>query len=125
MRRARKGALVLGLTMSLAGCAGGGVDPGDAAAGMASGAIWGAALGTSIGATFAINPAIGATMGAATGAAFGIASGILGAQQAVSYAPIDPAMASGMPGFYDAWAPGSHPPPAGAMAPPPRAGNQG
>jgi hypothetical protein len=102
-----------------------GPDPNDAAHKMAAGAVWGAALGTGLGAAFAINPGIGAPMGAATGAAFGVVAGLLSAQQAVYYTPITPPTASVIPGFYDAWAPGSHSPPPGAMAPPPRAGNAG
>ncbi len=126
MRRARTGALALGMLVSLSACIGpAGPDPNDAIHKMAAGALWGGALGTGIGATFAINPAIGAAMGAATGAGLGVASGLLSAQQAVYYAPITPPTAPVMPGFYDAWAPGSHPPPLDAMAPPPRAGSQG
>ena len=125
MRLARRGALAWGLAASLAACAGGGVDPEDAAQGMAQGGIWGTALGTALGASFAINPAIGATMGAATGAALGIASGVISAQRAVSYETITPPGEAVMPGFYDGWAPGSHPPPLGVMAPPPRAAGSG
>jgi hypothetical protein len=102
-----------------------GPDPNDAAQRMVGGAVWGAALGSALGAAFAINPGIGAPMGAATGAALGTLAGLLSAQQAVYYAPIAPPTAAVIPGFYDAWAPGSHPPPLDAMAPPPRSGNQG
>ena len=125
MRLGRRGALALGLTVGLAACANNGVDPGDAVASAARGAVWGAALGTGIGATFAINPGIGATMGAAAGAFVGVASGIIWAQPAVTYEAIVPPTERVIPGFYDGWAPGSHPPPLGAMAPPPRAAGAG
>jgi hypothetical protein len=125
MRLARRGALALGLAASLAGCAGGGVDPEDAARGMALGGVWGSALGTAVGVSFAINPAIGAAMGAATGAGLGVASGLMSAQRAVSYETITPPSEAVMPGFYDGWAPGSHPPSLGVMAPPPRAAGAG
>ncbi|HEX3881916.1 MAG TPA: hypothetical protein VHW66_04610 [Stellaceae bacterium] len=127
MRRARTGALALGLVLSLAACteAGPGPDPTDAAQKMAAGAIWGAALGSALGATFAINPGIGAPMGAMTGATVGALAGLMSAQQAVYYRPIALPAAPVMPGFYDAWAPGTHPPPLGAMAPPPRAASAG
>ncbi len=126
MRRARTGALALGVVVSLAACTGApGPDPNDAMQKMAAGAVWGAGLGAGLGAAFAINPGIGAPMGAATGAAVGVLAGLLSAQQAVYYEPITPPTAAVIPGFYDSWAPGSHPPPLGAVAPPPRAGNQG
>ncbi|HEY1797735.1 MAG TPA: YMGG-like glycine zipper-containing protein [Stellaceae bacterium] len=126
MRRARTGALALGMLVCLSACAEyPGPDPNDAAQRMVGGAVWGAALGSALGAAFAINPGIGAPMGAATGAALGTLAGLLSAQQAVYYAPIAPPTAAVIPGFYDAWAPGSHPPPLDAMAPPPRSGNQG
>jgi hypothetical protein len=128
MRRARLGALGLGMLVGLSACAEfPGPDPNDAAHKMAAGAVWGAALGSGLGAVFAINPGIGAPMGAATGAFFGTLAGLLSAQQAVYYAAITPPAATVIPGIYDAWAPGpvSHPPPLGAMAPPPRAGSEG
>lgn len=126
MRRARVGALALGMVACLSACAEfPGPDPDDAMHKMAAGAVWGTAMGASLGAAFAINPGIGASMGAATGATLGTLAGLLSAQQAIYYAPITPPTAAVIPGFYDAWAPGSHPPPLNAMAPPPRAGNEG
>jgi len=126
MRRARVGALALGMLVSLTACADfPGPDPNDAVHKMAAGAVWGAALGSALGAAFAINPGIGAPMGAATGATVGVFAGLMSAQQAVYYAPITPPTAAVIPRFYDSWAPGSHPPPLDAMAPPPRAGNAG
>ncbi|MGH7093588.1 MAG: hypothetical protein ACREFB_08655 [Stellaceae bacterium] len=119
MRLLRTGAVALGLSLTLAACAGNMIDPHDAARRAAAGAVWGAALGTAVGATFAINPGIGAPIGAMTGATLGAASGLMTAQPAVTYAPIRTPSAAVVPGFYDSWAPGSHPPPVGVSTPPP------
>lgn len=119
MRFVRTGAMALGLVLTLSACEGRLIDPRDAANRAAAGAIWGAALGSAIGATFAINAGIGAPTGAMTGAALGALSGLLTAQPAVTYAPIAVPTAAVIPGFYDSWAPGSHPPPIDVSAPPP------
>ena len=122
MQLAGAGAAALGLALmtALTGCiAGSGVDPEDAAARAAVGSAVGAALGAGLGVTFAIDAGIGATMGAASGAAIGAAAGVLSAQPAVTYAPIAVPQTAVIPNFYDGWAPGNHPPPVGAGAPPP------
>src|SRR6266478_3983725 len=82
------------------------VDPVDAGERAIVGAALGTALGTGIGATFAINPAIGAVT----------------AQPLPDYAPIAIPTAAIIPGFYDTWPPGFHPPPIASQTPPPRPG---
>ena len=87
------------------------------------GATLGSALGTGLGATFAINPGIGAVAGAESGAALGAAAGLITTQPPPVYRPIPPAAEEAfVPGFYDTWPPGYHPPPVGSETPrpPPR-----
>ena len=98
------------------------VDPVDAGERAIVGAALGTALGTGIGASFAINPAIGAVVGAESGAAIGAAIGAATAQPLPDYAPIAIPTAATIPGFYDTWPPGSHPPPSASQTPPPRPG---
>src|SRR5216683_214529 len=98
------------------------VDPEEAAERVIIGAALGTALGTGIGASFAINPAIGAVVGAESGAAIGAAIGVVTAQPLPDYAPIAIPTAAIIPGIYDTWPPGSHPPPIAAQTPPPRPG---
>ncbi len=98
------------------------VDPDDAADRALVGSALGAALGTGLGAAFSINPAIGSIVGAESGAAIGAAVGVMTAQPLPSYAPIAVPAASIIPGFYDTWPPGYHPPPIAAQTPPPRPG---
>ena len=98
------------------------VDPVEAGERAIVGAALGAALGTGIGATFAINPAIGAVVGAESGAAIGAAIGAVTAQPLPDYAPIAIPTAAIIPGFYDTWPPGFHPPPIASQTPPPRPG---
>jgi len=98
------------------------VDPGDAAERAVVGAAAGTALGTGLGATFAINPAIGAVVGAETGATLGAAVGIATAQPLPAYTPIVLPRAAVIPGFYDSWPPGNHPPPMASQIPPPHPG---
>jgi hypothetical protein len=86
------------------------------------GAALGTALGTGLGASFAINPAIGAVVGAESGAAIGAAIGAATAQPLPDYAPIAIPTAAIIPGFYDTWPPGYHPPPVASQTPPPRPG---
>lgn len=95
------------------------VDPEDAAERAAIGALVGAALGTGLGATFAINPAIGAVVGIEAGSAIGAGIGAITAQPLPSYAPVVVPAEAMIPGFYDAWPPGDHPPPIPAATPPP------
>lgn len=124
---------LIGLAVTLSGCvevsgpapfgiAVARVDPEEAAERALVGAALGTALGTGIGATFSINPAIGAVVGAESGAALGAAVGVMTAQPLPAYAPIAAPSASAIPGFYDTWPPGSHPPPIAAQTPPPRPG---
>ena len=86
------------------------------------GAALGAALGTGVGATFAINPGVGSVVGAETGAALGAVAGAITAEPPPSYGSIPPGDAAFIPGFYDTWPPGYHPPPIGSETPrpPPR-----
>src|ERR1044071_3958384 len=100
MRFGVTGAALIGLGLSLAGCAGTdnqgftdfavqlGVDPQDAAGRAVEGAVLGATLGAGLGAVFAINPGLGATMGTEIGGALGAAVGIATAEPLPSYAPI-------------------------------------
>ncbi len=98
------------------------VDPVDAGERAIVGAALGTALGTGIGASFAINPAIGAVVGAESGAAIGAAIGVATAQPLPDYAPIAIPTAAVIPGFYDTWPPGYHPPPIASQTPPPHPG---
>jgi hypothetical protein len=95
------------------------VDPVEAGERAIVGAALGTALGTGIGATFAIDPAIGAVIGAESGAAIGAAIGAVTAQPLPDYAPIPIPTAAIIPGFYDTWPPGYHPPPIASQTPPP------
>jgi hypothetical protein len=76
------------------------------------GAALGAGLGAGLGATFAINPGIGSIVGAETGATLGAVAGVITTQPT----PADTAF---IPGFYDTWPPGDHPPPLGSETPRP------
>jgi hypothetical protein len=134
MRLSVTRAALIGLGLSLAGCAGIdnqgfnsvavqlGVDPQDAAGRAVEGAVLGATLGAALGSIFAINPAIGATVGTEAGGALGAAVGIATAQPLPSYKPIAIPAEAVIPGFYDTWPPGNVPPPTGSLAPPPRPG---
>jgi len=126
-------AALIGLAAALAGCGelnGTGpldfsvsrVDPVDAGERAIVGAAAGTALGTGIGATFAINPGVGAVVGAESGAAIGAAIGAATAQPLPAYAPIAIPTAAVIPGFYDTWPPGYHPPPIDSQTPPPQPG---
>ena len=131
MRFSVTGVALIGLGLSLAGCAGAdnqgftnfavqlGVDPQDAAGRAVEGAVLGATLGAGLGAVFAINPGLGATMGTEIGGALGAAVGIATAEPLPSYAPIAIPASALTPGFYDSWPPGNVPPPTGSVAPPP------
>lgn len=119
MRLVRTGAVAFALALSLAACTGRVVDPSDAARRAGAGALWGATLGSAIGATVAINPGLGASIGALSGALVGAASGAMTARPAIAYAPIPVPPGPVVPGFYDGWAPGSHPPPENDSTPPP------
>lgn len=83
------------------------------------GAALGAGLGSGIGATFAINPGIGSIVGAETGATLGAVAGVITTQPTPTYTPIPPADTAFIPGFYDTWPPGDHPPPLGSETPRP------
>jgi len=130
MRLVAVGAALIGVAASLGGCAADDtgriglarVDPGEAAERAIIGAAAGTAIGTGLGAIFAINPAIGAVVGAESGAAIGAAIGVATAQPLPEYAPIALPPTTQVPGFYDTWPPGSHPPPAATQVPPPRPG---
>ncbi len=123
-------AALVGLAAALSGCVAAGgpapvgfqvsrVDPEDAADRALVGSVLGTALGTGLGAAFAINPGIGAVVGAETGATLGAVAGAMTAQPLPGYAPIAVPTAAVIPGFYDTWPPGFHPPPIGSQTPPP------
>jgi hypothetical protein len=95
------------------------VDPVDAGERAIVGAALGTALGTGIVASFAINPAIGAVVGAESGATVGAAIGAATAQPLPDYAAIAIPASAIIPGFYDTWPPGYHPPPIVSQTPPP------
>lgn len=97
------------------------VDLEDAKDRAVTGTLVGGTLGTGIGAAFAIDPGVGALYGAATGAALGAAIGVMTAQPIPDYAPIAIPREAVIPGFYDTWPPGYHPPPIEAETPPPPA----
>src|SRR5437773_9083914 len=123
MRRTAVGAALVGFATVLSGCVEIGlsrVDPQEAAERALIGAALGTALGTGLGASFSINPAIGAVVGAEAGAALGAAVGVATAQPLPEYAPIALPTAAIIPGFYDTWPPGYHPPPIASQTPPPR-----
>src|SRR5947209_3565683 len=133
MRHTGVGAALVGMAMALSGCVEiygptpfaielARVDPEEAAERALVGAALGTALGTGLGATFAINPAIGSVVGAEAGAALGAATGVATAQPLPRYAPIAVPTAAVIPGFYDTWPPGYHPPPIASQTPPPRPG---
>jgi len=110
MRRARVGALALGMLVSLSACANFPAPTRTTPCKRWRPVPCGARRSARpVGAAFAINPGIGAPMGAATGATLGTLAGLLSAQQAVYYVPITPPTAAAIPGFYDGWAPGSRP----------------
>src|SRR5207248_11448663 len=97
------------------------VDPEEAAERAVAGAAIGAALGTSIGAIVAINPAAGALIGTEVGAPLGAAIGYASTPPLPDYRPIAVPASAAIPGFYDTWPPGYHPPPVGSnTSPPPR-----
>jgi hypothetical protein len=123
MRLRAMGVLAVGLVAMLPAC---GlvqpVDPEDAAERAVAGATLGAALGTRLGATFAINPGIGAVIGAEAGAGLGAITGVITAEPIAAYKPIPVPTAAVIPGFYDGWPPGYHPPPGNPETQPPPAG---
>lgn len=124
-------AALVGLAATLAGLGGGcvpvysgpveivRVDAEDVAERALIGSVLGAALGTGLGSTVAITPAVGAVVGVQAGAAIGAAIGAMTAQPLPSYAPIAVPATAAIPGFYDTWPPGPHPPPIAAGTPPP------
>ena len=133
MRLILVGTALIGLAAALSGCVEvygpappgielSRVDPVDAGERAIVGAALGTALGTGIGAAFSTNPAIGAVVGAESGATIGAAIGAATAQPLPDYAPIAIPTAAIIPGIYDTWPPGSHPPPIAAQTPPPRPG---
>jgi len=133
MRLILVGTALIGLAAALSGCVEvygpappgielSRVDPVDAGERAIVGAALGTALGTGIGAAFSINPAIGAVIGAESGATIGAAIGAATAQPLPDYAPIAIPTAAIIPGFYDTWPPGFHPPPIASQTPPPRPG---
>ncbi len=133
MRLILVGTALIGLAAALSGCVEvygpappgielSRVDPVDAGERAIVGAALGTALGTGIGAAFSINPAIGAVVGAESGATIGAAIGAATAQPLPDYAPIAIPTAASIPGFYDTWPPGFHPPPIASQTPPPRPG---
>src|SRR4051794_35894141 len=77
------------------------------------GAALGSALGAGVGTAFAINPGLGSIIGAETGATLGAVAGVITSEPPPTYAPITPPEAFVLPGFYDTWPPGDHPPPLG------------
>jgi len=138
MRRGMTGAAVIGIGILLPGCTGPygltfygatpdglypyqfpRVDPQEAAERAVEGAAIGAGLGTALGAAFSINPAIGAVVGVETGATLGAVVGAATAQPLPDYTPITIPAKAVIPGFYDTWPPGYHPPPVGSETPPP------
>jgi hypothetical protein len=138
MRLGMTGAAVIGLGILLPGCAGPNgltfygaapdglypyqfprVDPQEVAERAVEGAALGAGLGTALGATFSINPAIGAVVGAETGATLGAVVGAATTHPLPDYTPVTVPAKAVIPGFYDTWPPGYHPPPVGSETPPP------
>jgi hypothetical protein len=97
------------------------VDPADAEDRAVIGTALGATLGTGLGATFAIDPGVGALFGAVSGAALGAAVGVITAQPIPDYATIAVPREAVIPGFYDTWPPGYHPPAVESQTPPPPA----
>src|SRR6266571_3333571 len=64
-----------------------------------------------------IGAALGAVIGAESGATIGAAIGAATAQPLPDYAPIAIPTAAIIPGFYDTWPPGFHPPPIASQTP--------
>lgn len=95
------------------------LDPQEAAERGIAGAAAGAALGASIGAIVAINPGLGALVGTEIGAPLGAAIGVATTPPLPDYKPIAVPAATVIPGYYDRWPPGYHPPPLGSWTPPP------
>jgi len=95
------------------------VDPQEAAERSLQGAVLGAALGASLGAIVAINPGAGALIGTEIGAPVGAAIGYATTPPLPDYKPIAVPASAVIPGFYDRWPPGNHPPPLGSGVPPP------
>jgi hypothetical protein len=95
------------------------VDPEQAAERTVEGAAIGAALGASLGAIVALNPAAGALIGTEIGAPLGAAVGYATTPPIPDYKPIAVPANAVIPGFYDRWPPGYHPPPLGSSVPPP------
>jgi len=98
------------------------VDPAQAAERTVEGAAIGAALGASLGAIVAINPGAGALIGTAAGAPIGAAVAYATTPPLPDYKPIAVPASAVIPGFYDRWPPGQHPPPVGTLVPPPPPG---
>lgn len=132
MRPMLVGAALIGLAAALPGCVApygppplgfqlARVDPEDAEDRAVIGTALGATLGTGLGAAFAIDPGVGALFGAVSGAAIGAAIGVITAQPIPDYAPIVVPREAVIPGFYDTWPPGHHPPPIESQTPPPPA----
>ena len=98
------------------------VDREQAAERTVDGAAIGAALGASLGAIFAINPGAGALIGTEIGAPIGAAVAYATTPPLPDYKPIAVPVSAVIPGFYDRWPPGQHPPPVGSSVPPPPPG---
>jgi Glycine zipper len=98
------------------------VDMEQAAERTIEGAAIGAALGASVGAMVAINPAVGALIGTEVGAPIGAAVAYATTPPLPDYRPIVVPAGAVIPGFYDRWPPGQHPPPVGSSVPPPPPG---
>lgn len=119
MRVAVTAVLSLALAVSTAACVPSDLQDPERRA--AIGGLGGATLGAGIGAAFAINPPLGAAIGAGVGGVAGAVIGATTAEPAPSYEPIEIPSVAVLPGFYDSWPPGYHPPPAGSLTPPPPA----
>ena len=98
------------------------VDMEQAAERTIAGAAIGAALGASVGAMVAINPGVGALIGTEVGAPIGAAVAYATTPPLPDYKPIVVPASAVIPGFYDRWPPGQHPPPVGTSVPPPPPG---
>jgi hypothetical protein len=95
------------------------VDAQQAAERAVEGAAIGAALGAGIGTTVGINPGLGAVVGVEIGAPLGAAIGVATTPPLPDYKPIAVPASAVIPGYYDRWPPGYHPPPLGSWTPPP------